>query len=187
MEPNQKANLQFKEGNHLLKGQHWSLIILRWILFVLWFWGSGLIWRKLSPFWKGWKMWSCWLLGCVIEWATYHIRMLLVLNKALLGKWSWRFSEREIIYVEKSLRENMGKWRRIPVQRRLERSMDRVFEKPSASFMIDSRFLWGSSGRSTNFLTENDVGRNLWKTNSQFCSTCTKIPGWRMLGDGKQA
>ena len=40
------------------------------------------------------------------------------------------FSEREIIYVEKSLRENMGKWRRIPVQRRLERSMDRVLEKP---------------------------------------------------------
>lgn len=104
-------------------------------------------------------MWSCWLLGCVIEWATYYIRMLLVLNKALLGKWLWRFSEREIIYVEKSLREKMGRWRRIPVQRRLERSMDRVLEKPWARFILDSRFLWGSSGRSTNFLTENDVGR----------------------------
>lgn len=71
------------------------------------------------------------------------------------------FSEREIIYVEKSLRENMGKWRRIPVQRRLERSMDRVLEKPSARCILDSRFLWGSSGRSTNFLTKNDVGRIL--------------------------
>lgn len=71
------------------------------------------------------------------------------------------FSEREIIYVEKSLRENMGKWRRIPVQRRLERSMDRVLEKPSTRCILDSRFLWGSSGRSTNFLTKNDVGRIL--------------------------
>lgn len=55
----------------------------------------------------------------------------------------------------------MGKWRRIPVQRRLERSMDRVLENPSARFILDSRFLWGSSGCSTNFLTENDVGRVL--------------------------